>query len=129
MCSITIIKLFLSVVNGDLIFDFFIHRGALIVDTSVGGVLDYSALANVLTVGRVSAIIDVVEKEPIGLDKILRYMPNVTLMPHMAGAASDTRSVIARELLRECAEYINDGIRPKHEISLYAAKKRKRWTD
>lgn len=103
-----------------------LKNGALVVDTSEGGVLNRAALASVLVTGRVSAILDLCEREVTEIDESFFYLPNVTLMPHMAGPTPDTRSVVARELLCECAEYVEHGKRPKHAVSLCEAKRRRK---
>ncbi len=93
-------------------------RGALLVDTSIDGVLDYTALSMSLIRGHISAIINASEREYPKLDASLLYMPNVTFMPHMAGITLDMRAVITRELLRECSEYIEDGKYPEHAVKI-----------
>lgn len=68
--------------------DAFFNRlqdGAILVNTSRGGLLDESALASALRAGRLAgALLDVMQQEPIPLDSPLRDLPNLTLTPHAA---------------------------------------------
>lgn len=91
--------------------------GALFVNTSRGGVVDQRALERELAKGRFRAVLDVYEKEPPESDCRLFDLPNVMMIPHMAGPTVDMRSYITRELLLEAAGYL-DGNRPlSHEIT------------
>ncbi|MBQ9112172.1 MAG: hypothetical protein IJY08_01165 [Clostridia bacterium] len=99
-----------------------IRDGALLVNTSRGGIIRQSALINALSVGRFGAVLDVFEREPLSEafcveeDLAMFSLPNVILMPHMAGPTGDLRRIIARELLLESYEYIHNGIRPPHTV-------------
>ena len=93
-----------------------IRSGALLVDTSRCGTVNRKALMASLMTGRYTAVLDRYEREPIDKDDPLLFMPNVILMPHMAGATSDLRSLVTRELLIESAEYVDEGKRLRHEI-------------
>ena len=94
-----------------------IKSGALFVNTSRGGVVDQKALEKELFSGRFSAVLDVYEKEPPEEDCPLFDLPNVMMLPHMAGPTVDMHSLIARELLLEAAGYIDHGKPLVHEIT------------
>ena len=62
-----------------------IKDGVLIVNTARGSLIDEKALCVELKSGRLSAVLDVYEEEPLPLESPLRDMDNVILMPHLAG--------------------------------------------
>lgn len=62
------------------------HRQAVIVNTSRGGIIDEEALAEALKAGTIGgAGIDVFEFEPPQADNPLFALPNIVLSPHVAG--------------------------------------------
>lgn len=61
---------------------------AIFINTARGMLVDESALISELSTGRISAILDVTNPEPPAQDSPLRSLPNVTLLPHVAGAIS-----------------------------------------
>lgn len=61
---------------------------AIFLNTARGMLVDESALIAELQTGRISAILDVTSPEPPAKDSPLRRLPNVTLLPHIAGAIS-----------------------------------------
>lgn len=73
-------------------------KGAVLVNTSRGKVIDEDALVNALDTGHLSgAVLDVFSEEPAVPEKLKR-MENVLLTPHMAGG-----TVYAREACVRCA--------------------------
>ena len=94
-----------------------IKNGALFVNTSRGAVVDQSALERELAKQRFCAVLDVFEKEPPEADCPLFDLPNVTMIPHMAGPTVDLRSFLTRELMLEAAGFIDRGEALTHEIT------------
>ena len=94
-----------------------IKDGALFVNTSRGAVVDQAALERELATGRFRAVLDVYEKEPPAEDCPLYELPNVIMMPHMAGPTTDMHSLLTRELLLEGAAYIDGGEPLRHEVT------------
>jgi len=99
-----------------------IKDGALFVNTSRGAVVDQRALECELAKNRFRAVLDVYEKEPPENGCSLFDMPNVIMLPHMAGPTVDMHRLIARELLTEGAAYIDGGLPLVHEITRKMAK-------
>lgn len=63
-----------------------IRDGALLVNTARSGLVERGALERELATGRIRAVLDVFDIEPLSADSELRLLPNVTLMPHAAGS-------------------------------------------
>lgn len=61
--------------------------GALLVNTARGQIIDQAALVTELQNGRIQAVLDVFEKEPLPRDSPLRTLDNVLLFPHSAGVS------------------------------------------
>ena len=65
-------------------------KGAFLVNTARGGVVDQDALLRALEVGHIAgAALDVFDPEPLPLDHPLRSAPNTVLTPHMSGGTQD----------------------------------------
>jgi len=62
---------------------------ALIVNTARGELFDEQALIAELAKGRFFAYLDVTDPEPPALDSPLRSLPNVFVVPHIAGCIED----------------------------------------
>ncbi|MGI6167375.1 MAG: hydroxyacid dehydrogenase [Eubacteriales bacterium] len=95
--------------------------GALFVNTARGEVIDQGALEEVLAAGKIRAVLDVFEKEPPPPECRLYSLPNVMMMPHMAGPTTDLRPKIAAALIRECHEFIDLSVPLRHEIKMQQA--------
>jgi len=61
---------------------------AIIINTARGMLIDEAALVRELATGRISAILDVTSPEPPEKNHPFRHLPNVVLLPHIAGAIS-----------------------------------------
>jgi phosphoglycerate dehydrogenase-like enzyme len=60
--------------------------GAVLINTARGALVDTEALTAELASGRIEAVLDVTEPEPLPADSPLYDLPNVQLTPHIAGA-------------------------------------------
>jgi glyoxylate reductase len=79
-----------------------IKPGAILVNTSRGGVIDTTALIHALRSGHLGAAgLDVYEDEP-HVPPELRELPNTVLLPHLGSATGTTRDAMARL----CAENV-----------------------
>ena len=61
-------------------------NGATVINTARGPLIDHEALIPHLASGRLYAILDVTDPEPLPEDSPLLEMPNVWLSPHLAGS-------------------------------------------
>lgn len=61
--------------------------GATFINTARGAIVDGAALDAELLTGRLNAVIDTTEVEPLPADSPLYDLPNVFLTPHIAGSA------------------------------------------
>jgi D-3-phosphoglycerate dehydrogenase len=82
--------------------------GATFINTARGPLVDYDALYDALTSGKLrSAGLATFAVEPVPPDWPLLKLPNVTLTPHIAGASVKTvtnaASMIAEEVRRHLA--------------------------
>ncbi len=78
-------------------------KDAYLINTSRGGLVNESDLADALNAGRIAgAALDVVSREPIHPDNPLLHAKNVTITPHIAWAALAAR----QRLMQTAAENI-----------------------
>lgn len=94
-----------------------LRKGAILINTSRGGLVDTSALVQALASGRLAAAgLDVYENEPDVADELLR-LKNVVLAPHVGSATRRTRDAMAR-LAAENVIAVLTGGRPPSPVVL-----------
>jgi D-3-phosphoglycerate dehydrogenase len=72
-------------------------KGALLVNTARGGLLDYSSLPALLESGQLGGLaLDVYDEEPPSQNYPLLKSQNVVLTPHLGGATKQTGAVAAK---------------------------------
>ncbi|HEV7711939.1 MAG TPA: NAD(P)-dependent oxidoreductase, partial [Asanoa sp.] len=82
-------------------------RGAVLVNTARGGLLDYAAVVDALESGHLgAAAFDVFDAEPLPADSRLRGAPHVVLTPHLAGATRETAARAASLAAEAVAAYL-----------------------
>jgi len=91
-----------------------LKKGAYLINTSRGTVVDLDALAEALRSGAVGgAAIDVYPVEPVAENEAfacpLRGIPNAVLTPHVAGATIEAQENIGVEVARKLAAFATTG--------------------
>lgn len=90
--------------------------GAIVVNTSRGGLIDEVALVEALRNGRLfGAGLDVFEQEPLTADSPLAGLPNVVLTPHVAGSSQEALHATASQCAEQIIAVLN-GQRPAHMV-------------
>jgi phosphoglycerate dehydrogenase-like enzyme len=89
--------------------------GVTIVNTARGALVDHDALLDELRAGRLAAVLDVSEPEPLPADSPLRTLPNVVLTPHIAGAVGGEMVRLAELAVEEVERYAR-GEAPMHPV-------------
>jgi phosphoglycerate dehydrogenase-like enzyme len=74
-------------------------EGAVLINTARGALVDHDALTGELRSGRLSAILDVTDPEPLPADHPLWTLPNCFITPHTAGGSADEFSRLAQHFL------------------------------
>ncbi|MEV4758462.1 2-hydroxyacid dehydrogenase [Micromonospora sp. NPDC049559] len=82
-------------------------RGAVLVNTARGGLLDYDAVVDALESGQLgAAAFDVFDAEPLPAGSRLRTAPRVVCTPHLAGATRQTAERAAALAADAVAEFL-----------------------
>jgi phosphoglycerate dehydrogenase-like enzyme len=79
--------------------------GATLVNTARGVLVDHDALAAELASGRISAVLDVTDPEPLPADHPLLALPNCVVTPHLAGSQGTELSRLAELVIDEIARF------------------------
>ena len=92
-----------------------LHDGVTIVNTARGGLIDHGAMRAELRAGRLAAVLDVTDPEPLGPDDELRTLPNVLVTPHVAGAVNGELRRLADLAVVEVERYAA-GLPPRYPV-------------
>lgn len=95
---------------------------ALLVNTSRGAVIDEAALEKEVKTGRIRAVLDVFEVEPLPLDSGLRNLDNVILVPHNGGPTIDVRELVTLGLIEDVDRYFHGNGKLENQITMEYAK-------
>ena len=90
-------------------------EGALLVNSARAWLVDQQALLEALRAGRIDAVLDVFDEEPLPASSPLRSLPNVILTPHVAGVAREPRAH-QLEMIADEFERFFRGRPLRHEI-------------
>lgn len=90
--------------------------GATIINTARGALLDHDALAAECRTGRLHAVLDVTDPEPLPAESELHALPNVAITPHIAGSLGTELRRLADSALDELQAYAQ-GAAPRHPIT------------
>jgi phosphoglycerate dehydrogenase-like enzyme len=75
--------------------------GAVLVNTARGAIVDQAALERECASGRLDAVLDVTDPEPLPPDSALWDLPNVFVTPHLAGALGNEIERLGELAVRE----------------------------
>jgi phosphoglycerate dehydrogenase-like enzyme len=89
--------------------------GTTFLNTARGRIVDTGALRRELRSGRISAMLDVTEPEPLEPDDELFRLPNVLLTPHIAGSMGNELHRMAALALDE-VEHLAAGVPFRHPV-------------
>ncbi|RJL32912.1 hydroxyacid dehydrogenase [Bailinhaonella thermotolerans] len=79
--------------------------GTLIVNTARGSLIEEAALLDELASGRLDAVLDVTDPEPLPPRSPLFELPNVLVTPHIAGALGNEQARLGALAVAELARY------------------------
>lgn len=86
-----------------------LRDGATVVNTARGALVDHAALAAECASGRLRAILDVTDPEPLPSDSVLRMLPNVVLTPHIAGSLGNEVRDLCDAMVHDFEHYLAGG--------------------
>jgi phosphoglycerate dehydrogenase-like enzyme len=89
--------------------------GATVINTARGALVDTDALTAECVTGRLSAVLDVTEPEPLPATSALYRLANVTLTPHIAGALGGETRRMTELALDELDRY-RRGVPLQHQV-------------
>lgn len=95
---------------------------ALFVNTARGPIIVEEDLAEAAKAGKIRAILDVYEQEPLPMDSCLRGCENIILIPHRGGPTIDVREHVTLALIADLKRWLAGETQLEHEISLEYAK-------
>ncbi|GGX05199.1 hydroxyacid dehydrogenase [Streptomyces lomondensis] len=89
--------------------------GGVLINTARGALVDHEALTDELVSGRLNAVLDVTDPEPLPAGSPLYHLPNVFLTPHIAGSLGTELERLGRIVVEEL-ERLVAGLPPEHEV-------------
>ena len=89
--------------------------GTTLINTARGRLVDTEALEAEVSTGRISAVLDVTDPEPLPRSSVLHQLPNVFLTPHLAGAQGSELGRLADLALDEVERFAT-GLPLRHPI-------------
>ncbi|MDX3798654.1 hydroxyacid dehydrogenase [Streptomyces sp. AK04-3B] len=92
-----------------------IRDDGVLINTARGALIDHVALTDELVTGRLYAVLDVTEPEPLPADSPLYRLPNVFLTPHIAGSLGNELGRLGRIVVEEL-ERLVEGLPLAHEV-------------
>ncbi|MET7907447.1 hydroxyacid dehydrogenase [Streptomyces avermitilis] len=89
--------------------------GSFLVNTARGALVDHEALVDELRTGRIGAVLDVTEPEPLPAGSPLFDLPNAFVTPHLAGSQGNEVARLGLTVAEE-AERLRAGQAPAYAI-------------
>jgi phosphoglycerate dehydrogenase-like enzyme len=80
--------------------------GAILINTARGALVDTDALTAACTAGRVDAVLDVTDPEPLPAGHPLFTLPNVLITPHLAGVQGSEVRRLGEFAIAELERYL-----------------------
>ncbi|PAZ12266.1 hydroxyacid dehydrogenase [Streptomyces sp. SA15] len=81
--------------------------GAVLINTARGGLVDHDALLAELRTGRLTAILDVTDPEPLPADSPLFDLSNAFITPHLAGSQGNEVARLGATVVEEAARLLS----------------------
>ena len=93
--------------------------GSTLINTARGSLIDHEALRRELVSGRLSAVLDVTEPEPLPVNENVLYtLPNVILTPHIAGSMGNELTRLGDAAVDEVVRFA-EGLPLRYAITLH----------
>ncbi|WP_308010895.1 hydroxyacid dehydrogenase [Streptomyces sp. AC495_CC817] len=86
-----------------------LRDGATVINTARGSIVDHDALYEACAAGRIDAVLDVTDPDPLPADAPLRRLPNVALTPHIAGSMGTETRRLADSALDDVEALLRGG--------------------
>jgi phosphoglycerate dehydrogenase-like enzyme len=80
-------------------------RGAVLINTSRGPIVDEDALVEALSVGWIRAGLDVFSDEPLALDHPLRRQSSAVMTPHVGYVVEETMRLFYEQTVENIVAY------------------------
>lgn len=93
-----------------------LRDGASVINTARGSLIDHDALLVEARTGRLDAILDVTDPEPLPADSELLALPNVAVTPHLAGSLGTEARRLTDLALDELEAYVA-GREPRYPVT------------
>jgi phosphoglycerate dehydrogenase-like enzyme len=90
--------------------------GATLINTARGSLVDTAALEIECASGRLDAMLDVTDPEPLPAASVLYDLPNVMITPHIAGSIDTETRRMSGRALEELRRYA-DGLPPEQAVT------------
>ncbi|MER7562123.1 hydroxyacid dehydrogenase [Streptomyces sp. NPDC048523] len=81
----------------------------VLINTARGSLVDTDALVDELRTGRLSAILDVTDPEPLPADSPLHNLPNAFVTPHLAGSQGNELARLGLAVVAEAERVVSGG--------------------
>lgn len=91
--------------------------GAVLINTARAPIVDQEALVEAAAAGRITAVLDVTDPEPLPADHPLRRVPGVIATPHVAGALGNELRRLGEAVLDEVERFV-EGAPPAHPVAI-----------
>ncbi|MFD8231805.1 hydroxyacid dehydrogenase [Streptomyces sp. NPDC059696] len=89
--------------------------GAVLINTARGSLVDHDALVAELRTGRLTAVLDVTDPEPLPVDSPLYDLPGAFVTPHLAGSQGNELARLGLVVAQE-AERLVAGEQPAYAV-------------